>query len=178
MTAEWKRKIAIGLLVKRAMMETDVEMSFSYYLPEVAATESQLVDAEKSLGHTLDGRYKEFLRCANGWQGFWHISDLFGTSDLIGGPRLENVEHLLSLLDNGVLKSASLERHHLLPITATRIDRDLFVITRPTSPSPGLVIWFAGEEIERFRTFEGYFLAMIEYGRQDVKWLKDRQKKK
>ena len=52
-----------------------------------------------------------------------------------------------------------------MPISATEFDRDVFAITRPESPSPGIVVWFAGEEIERFATFDEYFLAMIEYNR-------------
>ncbi len=45
----------------------------------------------------------------------------------------------------------------------------LDAMTRPTSRSPGIVIWLAGEEIDRYPNFTEYFLAMIENNRLLVK---------
>lgn len=176
MITDWKQEIAIGWLVKQGMMEVDTKKIFPYYLPELAATDEQIIEAEKHLGYALDSRYREFLKCSNGWHGFWHSADLFGTGDLIAGPRHDNAEFILSFLDDDFLRSRELQRQHLLPISATSLDRDVLVITCPASPLPGQVVWFAGQEIERFNSFDDYFLAMIEYGRQDIKWLKERQK--
>lgn len=178
MIHDWKQEIAIAWLVKQAMMEADTDKLFPYHLPEVAANETQILETERQIGHVLDASYKAFLRHANGWNAFWQTSDLFGTDDLIGGKRKENSEFILSMLDEGVIQKCRVKRHDLLPISATPVDRDLFVITRPNSPSPGIVIWFAGQEIERFSTFDDYFLAMVEYGRQDIQWLKDRRQSK
>jgi hypothetical protein len=175
MIQDWKKEIAVGWLVKQAMMELDKHKVFPYHLPEVAASESQILEAERQIGHTLDASYKAFLRHANGWQSFWQTSDLFGTDDLIRGKRKDNGEFSLSMLDEGVIAKCKFKRQDLLPISVTPFDRDVFVITRPNSPSPGIVIWFAGEEVERFLTFDDYFLAMVEYGRQNIQWLKDHQ---
>jgi hypothetical protein len=177
MIGNWKEQIAVGWLVKQAMMETDIEKIFPYHLPKVAAGKAEIDEAERALGQPLDERYKEFLRNANGWPAFWHSADLFGTQDLIGGERKNAGEFLLSMLPDSVLSQNNLNRADLLPICATKLDKDIFVLGRPCSPSPGIVVWFAGEEVERFPTFDDFFLAMVEYAKQDVEWLKRRRAK-
>ena len=171
--------IAIGhaWLVRQEMMELDKLKIWPYHLPEVAATDEQIFKAEKHLAHPIDPRYKAFLKRANGWPAFYQAVDLFGTDDLIGGPRNENAEFILSFLDDGILNKSQIKREELLPIAATRLDRDLFVITRPISKSPGNVIWFAGEEIDRFPNFDEFFLAMVEYNRIAVKRFMEQEKK-
>jgi hypothetical protein len=37
------------------------------------------------------------------------------------------------------------------------------------SAVPGVVIWFAGYEIERFANFDEYFLAMMDYNRRELR---------
>lgn len=44
-------------------------------------------------------------------------------------------------------------------------------MTRRSNPSPGMVIWFAGSEIERFPSFREYFLAMVDYNQRVVQRL-------
>lgn len=174
MISDWKQEIAIAWLVKQAMSELDKEGIFPYHMPEVAAYEEEISRVERQLCYPLDDGFKGFLRCANGWRAFWHSADLFGTNDLLAGDRKNIGDFLLSMLPDAVISTAGFSRTDLLPICATNLDKDLFVIARPSSVLPGTVIWFAGEEIERFATFDDYFLAMVEYGRQDVNWLKQR----
>jgi hypothetical protein len=38
---------------------------------------------------------------------------------------------------------------------------------------PGVVIWFAGEEIDRFFDFDEFFLAMVEYNRRELEDMKE-----
>ena len=163
--------IAIGQawLVKQEMMELDKRKIWPYHLPEIAATESQILIAERHLHHPLDQRYKAFLKCANGWKAFYQTVDLFGTEDLISGPQKECGEFHLSYLNEEVIKKSGFCRGDLLPIAGTKLDRDLFAITRPHSSKPGVVVWFAGEEIDRFPNFDEYFLAMLEYNRKELK---------
>jgi hypothetical protein len=101
-------KIAIGhaWTIRQAMMELDKKRIWPYHLPETVATDEQIFKAEQHLGHLIDPRYKAFLKCANGWLAFYQTVDLFGTQDLISGPRKENGEFILSFLDDGVLKKA------------------------------------------------------------------------
>jgi SMI1 / KNR4 family (SUKH-1) len=167
-------KIAIGhaWLVRQEMMALDKRKMWPYHLPQVAATDEQIFKAEQHLGIAIDSRYKAFLKCANGWPAFYQAVDLFGTDDLIGGTRHENAEFVLSYLEDGVLNKSDVRREDLLPIAATKLDRDLFTIIRPTSKLSGSVIWFAGEEIDRFPNFDDFFLAMVEYNRIAVKRFK------
>jgi hypothetical protein len=162
--------IAIGRawLVKQEIMKLDKRRIWPYHLPEIAATDVQISQAEQRLAHVLDERYKALLKCANGWPAFYQAVDLFGTEDLISGPRHECGEFLLGYLEESVLNKCGFARAELLPIAATKSDRDLFVITRPHSSAPGIVIWFAGEEIDRFQTFDEYFLSMMEYNKKEL----------
>jgi hypothetical protein len=165
---DFSTAIAQACVVKQQTMELDKRKIWPYHLPQPAVTDEQILRAEQYLGHPIDARHKVFLKCANGWPAFYQTVDLFGTTDLIGGPRNECGEFLLSCLDQSVLKRSGLARCELLPLAATKSDRDLFVITRPNSSSPGMVIWFAGEEIDRFVNFDEYFLAMCEYNSNEL----------
>lgn len=79
---------------------------------------------------------------------------------------------ILDAIEDSVLESSGFLRDQLLPIAATSTDKDLFVITKPASPNPGIVIWFAGDEIDRFESFTEFFLAMIDYNREELKYFK------
>jgi len=170
-------KIAIGLawMVKQEVMEADKKKLWEYQLPEVAATEPEILDVEQCLGHPLDPRYKAFLLCASGWKTFYQTLDLFGVHDLSRGKRKELGDHMLSYVEDIVLKNSGVNRADLLPIAATPYDRDIFVIVRPNSLLAGYVIWFAGEEIDRFPTFDDYFLSMVEYNRLEAESLKNQK---
>lgn len=168
-------RIAIGAAwqIKQEMMEWDLKHIWPYHLPELAATNDQIRLVESQLGYPIDTRYKAFLLCANGWPGFYQTVDLFGTKDLVEGDRKENSEVMLSLIADETLTKSGVNRSEILPIAATELDRDLFVITTPHCSSPGTVLWFAGEEIDRFSSFDDFFLAMMEYNRRELKKLRD-----
>jgi hypothetical protein len=175
MIQDWKQEIAVAWLVKQAIMEADKNKIWTYHLPNVAATEDQIQTAEKQLGYQLDERYRCFLKFANGWEGFVQTIDLFGTQDLILGPKKENAEFTFSYLEDAVLKKSGVKRAELLIIGATQRHSDLFAITLSHSNEPGTVIWFAGEEIQRFTNFDEFFLAMVDYNRLDLKAIKDKK---
>jgi hypothetical protein len=115
--------------------------------------------------------YRTFLLHANGWPAFYQTVDLLGADDLTGGKRFEHAAEMLGYVEEGVLADAGLRRNDLLPIAASPVDLDLFVITRPSSARPGVVIWLAGTEVDLFPSFSEYFLAMIDYNRLEVQEL-------
>lgn len=168
MIEDFKAAIGAAWLIKQKCMELDKAKIWPYHLPEVGASEDELAGVECRLGHRIDPRYREFLKCANGWPAFYQAVDLFGTRDLIEGPRKENAEFVMSFLDDHVLHSSGFVRGDLLPIAATTTDRDIFLIGRPHARSSGTVVWYAGEEIDRFENFDEFFLAMIEYNKQEL----------
>lgn len=173
MIQDFRVAIAQAWQVKQEMMGLDERKIWPYHLPELAATDQDISAVEACLGHRLDPRYRAFLLCANGWKAIYQTVDLFGTPDLVGGSRKQCAEMNLGLLPQGVLRGSGTSRSQLLPIAVTQHDRDLFAITRPQAAMPGVVIWFAGEEIDRFPTFDDFFLAMIEYNRVAVRRFRD-----
>lgn len=154
--------------VKQALAEVDVTNLWPHHLPSVAATDEQIRAAEQHLGFALDARYTTFLRYANGWRGFIQTVDLFGTDDLSGSELMAYARSLLGFVEPEVLALSKLRRDDLLPIAATRHDKDLFVLVKPPAHDSGTVVWFAGTEIQRFDGFEEYFLSMVDYNRSQV----------
>lgn len=165
---DWKKEIAVMVYVKQALADVDKAQLWPHHFPSVAASDEQIAEAERHLGFPLDEHYAEFLRHANGWRGFYQAVDLFGTRDLLDSDLMKYARSLLDSIDPEVLKQSHVARTALLPIAATRVDRDLFVLDMPASEMPGRVIWFAGTEIQRFDNFDEYFLAMVDYNRRRV----------
>jgi len=173
---KWEKEISTMVFVKQALRELDVEKKWSYHFPEVAATEEEILSIERKFGYRLDESYRSFLKFANGWKGFYQEATLFGTKELIGSPIFNYANTMIRVIDDDVLKASGVSKEELLPIAATISDKDLFVITGHNSCIPGMVIWFAGEEIERFSNFNEYFLAMLDYNRAEVEDLRRENK--
>lgn len=173
MNEEWRDRIVAMIYVKQEIMKLDVEQIWPHHLPEMAASEEALKKTEENLGFKINQDYREFLKMANGWKGFLQTVHLFGTQDLLGSQIMQYAQSLLGYVEDDVIKSTGFLREELLPIAATKYDKDLFVMTLPNSQKPGTIIWLAGEEIDRYANFTEYFLAMIEYNRLLVKDMKD-----
>lgn len=107
-----------------------------------------------------------------GWPAFYQTVDLFGSEDLLGGSRFRQGVEKLNYVEEAVLTRAGLRRQELLPIAASSVDLDLFVMTKRSASRPGTVVWLAGSEIDRFAGFDEYFLAMVDYNRMEVQHLR------
>jgi hypothetical protein len=170
----WEDRIAVTFIVKQELRRVDLQGLWPFYYPEVAATEEQLAAAEGCLGHAIDEGYRGFLARADGWKGFIRALDLFGTEDLMGSALMGHAMGQLEVIDGeGPLEQEiGFTLGELLPIAANFEDRELHVITRPTSRKPGVVIWFDGQEIERYPSFLEYYLAMADYDRYGIEYFK------
>jgi hypothetical protein len=168
----WKERIVELVIIKQTINELDTEGLWEYRLPRVAATPAQLEAVEAALGEPLDPGYRDFLEHAGGWPAFWQTVDLFGPEDLLGGERFRHATEMLTYVEVDVLTAGGLSRTDLLPIAASPVDLDLFLMMRRSSPSPGVVVWVAGSEVDRFPTFEDFFLAMVDYNRLELEHLK------
>lgn len=62
----------------------------------------------------------------------------------------------------------------VLPIAASGRQHDIFLLGLPWSASPGVVVWFAGNVIERFPDFDEFYLAMLDYNRRLIAKLEGR----
>lgn len=170
----WQDEIAVLHSVRNEIQRLDKSGIWQYYPPELAATEEQVASAELHLGHPLDQGYRDFLQCANGWKCFTQSINLFGTEDLMGSDLMTCALEMLEVIDDAfpLSKSSGFSKEELMPIATTFEDKDLHVITKPAAHQPGVVIWFAGQEIERYPNFKTYFLSMVDYNRSEADPLK------
>jgi hypothetical protein len=169
---DWKQRIVELVLVKQKLAELDTKGLWQYRLPAVAASGERLEAVEAHLGEALDPAFREFLLHADGWPAFYQTVDLFGSEDLLGGSRSRQGVEKLNYVEEAVLTRAGLRRQELLPIAASPVDLDLFVMTKRSASRPGIVVWLAGSEIDRFAGFDEYFLAMVDYNRLEVQHLR------
>jgi hypothetical protein len=155
--------------IKQAISGADTAGLWDFHLPKVAATPEDLAHVEDALAFRLDPQYREFLGYANGWPSFFQSVDLFGTEDLIGGSRMDTARAMWDAIEPVVIERARfLPASRLIPIAASMIDLDLFVMEIVDAQQVPPVVWLAGGEIERFETFEAYVLAMIDYNAREL----------
>jgi hypothetical protein len=169
--ATWPERIVQLVLIKQAIAEVDTDHLWPHHLPGVKATEQQLTAVESAIGEALDPKYRVFLSFAGGWPGFLQEIDLFGPDDLLRGPRHDRARELFANLEPSVFEASGVDKDALLPIAASRHDLDLFVVARSKPRAPGVVIWFAPSEVDRFPDFEEFFLAMLDYNRKELESL-------
>lgn len=167
----WQEEILKLVMIKQVLGELDTHRVWPHHLPSVAASTKSIANAESRLGHALDTQYSDFLRHADGWMGFYQTVDLFGTADLMDSPKMRHAYSLFSVMGEA-LNASGFRSNELLPIGVTTLDRDLFAMPRPSNAHAGSVIWFSGQEVDRFPSFEYFFLAMMDYNREEVAYFK------
>ena len=155
----WHVEIVQLYNLKQRLDAADNEKLYTLTLPSVAASEQALSVVEARLGFCLDGEYKSFLQHADGWQHFFHKVHLFGTRELSGYGLYTRANKLLQSLHDPVL---SAPKSSLMPIAVSENDIDLFVLDRSSETQSQPVIWFAGGEIERFSSFNDFWVGMRE----------------
>lgn len=165
-------EIVRGVLIQQRIQELDGDRLWERHLPAVAAGEDEIAGAERRLGFALDSQYRQFLRFANGWRRFYQAVDLFGTPNLLGGSPMDAAVAMLGAVERDDFEAAvGMSPSEVLPIAASTVQPDVFLLAQPWSPAPGAVIWYAGELIEQFPSFEEYFLAMLDYNREEIRYL-------
>jgi hypothetical protein len=167
---DWKKEIVVAHLVKQKIAEVDVDALWEHHYPRVAASEEVIADAECKLKCALNAEHKSFLAHANGWDCFYQAVDLFGTEDLVAGPKLNRAMELLESLED-TRPLCGLDASQMKPIAVSRDDIDLFTVALPGSTKPGFVFWFAGSLIDEFPSFSEWFLAMVDYNRLEYQRL-------
>mgnify|MGYP000968954318 CR=1 FL=1 len=164
----WPDEIVKALVVRQRLDELDSVPVWSYPLPHVAVDEEGLQVTERSLGMPLDPQYRGFLRHADGWPKFYQDVDLFGTRELLSGPEHDSAKETLDVLDGaGSLARVGLTKDSLLPIAASALQTDLFVMA-DRGGEHAHVLWLAGDLVEEFPSFSEYFLAMLDYERRQI----------
>lgn len=167
---DWKREIAIAHLVKNKIAEADVGGLWENTLPNVAATPDQVQALERQLGYAIHPQHREFLLHADGWRAFMHNIDVFGTDDFVGGPRAAAAIELIESLED-LEPLCGFGERDLLPIAVNMTGIDVMLMTRPHTATPGKVFWLAGGVVDTFPDFQEWFLAMVDYNRNEYQRL-------
>jgi hypothetical protein len=168
----WKEQIVIGVLIQQRIEELDQGHLWTRYLPEAAATETELASAERTIGTELDGRYRAFLLHANGWRSFYQTVDLFGTPQLVGAsPGATAAAQLRAIERDAFAAAAGADVSDWLAIGGSAVQRDMFLLGATGSPKAGSVLWHSGTVIEAFDDFDDFYRAMLDYNRREVTYL-------
>jgi hypothetical protein len=166
---DWPSEIVKGVIIQQRLAELDAAGLWHYHLPEVAASEDEIAATEQNLGYRLDAQYRQFLRYANGWRSFVQDIDVMGTRNLLGDGVMRSAREQLAAIEPDLfLNDVGMEMRDVLPIAASDEQTDMFPIGQPWSKEPGVVVWFAGYTIERFRIFNELYLSMLDYNRWQI----------
>lgn len=167
---DWQRELVIAHLVKQKIAEVDVKGLWENTLPGVAVPEEQIRALEARIASALDPQYRKFLLHANGWRAFMQGIDVFSLEDFRGGTRAERAVELVESLEP-LAELCGLGKHQLLPIAVSADDIDVMLMAKPDTECAGKIFWFAGGLIEAFIGFDEWFLAMVDYNRQEYQRL-------
>jgi SMI1 / KNR4 family (SUKH-1) len=158
---DWKTEISRVVYWKQVAADHDKSNALPWHLPRIGASDDEISNAEQVTGFVFPEQYKNFLRYANGWKGFFLSTDLYGTEEILENRHniaLERTE-LRSYLSNQDLKPSD-----VMVVGSSDYDLDIFFLFSSTSTTlPGGVIWFANEEIDRYESFGDFFSAMVNY---------------
>lgn len=167
MSVDYFKWIQKMVSVRDEIRALDVEELYHYFPPNKGCSPEELRRVEEHFGITIDKQYAEFLRCADGWREFFTSISLLGTKELIASPDMEMAKELLKIVYplNPQLEFAEEE---LLPIAVDESGRCFFVITPPVHGENGTVIWFVGQEVERYDSFDHFLEAILQYNIDDL----------
>src|ERR1044072_5904583 len=132
-----------------------------WHLPALAATDSEIAEAEKAANFDFPAEFRALLSVINGWRGFYMGVDLFGTDDL-HSRRSREVKQRDEIAD--CLQGAGFRDEETLVIGASDEEIDTFILISDSNASlAGGVLWWAGSEIDRFPGCAAFFEAMVNY---------------
>jgi hypothetical protein len=161
----WKSEIVRLAMVKQSIAAADQAKALPWALPNVAAEEADLAQAEKAISQPLAGEYRDFLGYANGWTGFCVLTDLFGTKEL-ASERAQAARVRPDLLT--YCQENKLDASACVVIGDSPNDLNMFVMFQE---QPESVVWLCGEEVDKYNSFSDFFLAMISYNEQVLRRL-------
>lgn len=170
----WKAEIARIAYWKQVAAENDRDKALPWHLPRVGASRELISRAERALGIQFPGDYVEFLAHANGWAAFHVLTDLFSIDELVSRKRQSLSGELTGFLrTHGVVDGA------FAVIGGSDADLDVFVLFSEASAFlPCGVLWFAADEVERYKSFSDFFSAMANYNAVIAQQLLDESRKR
>jgi hypothetical protein len=156
---DWFTEVDEMSQAKRLVQDVDSEGLWRYELARPPADPGSLRAVTERSGHPLDSEYESFLRHADGWPAVFQNVDLFGTPELLGAE-FDAALELVSYLEPEVLEEAAVDPAALYPVAMSAKSIDVYVMPRVSGESSAPVIWFAGDEVERYESFGAFFRAV------------------
>ncbi|MFJ6822975.1 hypothetical protein ACIQRJ_21535 [Streptomyces niveus] len=159
--SDWSALFAEMETAKRRLAASDREGLWRHQSRQSPAESERIADISTVTHCPVDPEYADFLLHADGWPAILQDIDLFGTEDFGGAAYIE-AEGLVRVIEDEVEIERGDDFSRLIPIGASRTDIDILVmpcarVANRLAP----VIWLAGGEIERYRTFSDFFRGMI-----------------
>lgn len=159
--SDWSALFAEMEKAKRRLVASDREGLWRHASRKPPATPERIAEITAVTGCPVDPEYAEFLLHADGWPAVLQDIDLFGTADFGSAAYAEAQELVRVTEDEGIVERES-GSARLIPMGASRTDIDILVMPGATEiMRPAPVIWLAGGEIERYRTFSEFFRGVI-----------------
>lgn len=158
---DWSALFAEMETAKRRLAVSDRDGLWRHEAPRPPAAPERIAEITTVTHCSLDPEYADFLLHADGWPAILQDIDLFGTADF-GTAVYAEAEELVRVIEDEVEIERGTNASRLIPIGASRADIDILVMSRSEEPNRlAPVIWLAGGEIERYRTFSDFFRGMI-----------------
>ncbi|WP_244177093.1 SMI1/KNR4 family protein [Streptomyces albus] len=159
--ADWAALFAEMDAVKRRLAFNDRDGLWRHEIRRTPAAAEKIAKITTVTRCPVDPEYAEFLLHADGWPAILQDIDLFGTPDF-GTAAYTEAEELVRVIEDEVEIERGDHLSRLIPIGASRTDIDILVMPCLRDPNRlAPVIWIAGGEIERYRTFSEFFRGMI-----------------
>ncbi|MFI8528252.1 SMI1/KNR4 family protein [Promicromonospora sukumoe] len=156
----WQNLVSRFAEQNTRIAQADVNSIWEYAGPEPGASESELLEAENSLGFEIPSEYREFLAVSNGWRGFYQDVSLLGVDLIVSSEELTRAWELVDSAGEGSGGLLQISRKAFLPVAVSKSDIDVFLIDTGERSD---VRWIAGQEIERFNSFADFFAGMLAY---------------
>lgn len=161
MTTDWKAEISRVAYWKQLAAERAPRKIFPWHYPRVRATREDILRAEACAAVRFSKDYIDFLLHSNGWKCFFCNTDLFGTPEFLSGRASREIEQPEL---RAFIQSVGFRMSDVTLIGSSDLELDRFLLVSATAPtSPGQVIWFASEEVDRYTCFSEFFGSMVNY---------------
>ncbi|MFE1560101.1 hypothetical protein ACFW6V_34555 [Streptomyces sp. NPDC058734] len=160
----WRQIVERFAQLTRQIAAADVNEIWNYGPELPGATPSKIEECEASQPAPLNSDHKKMLAATDGWQGFYHDVDLFGTDDFVQNEKIEKAWQILEAASEGSGGLISADRRKHIPIAAASFDIDVFVLELES----GVVRWIAGQEIEVFPSIIAFFEGMLHYNEESL----------
>jgi hypothetical protein len=159
---DWKLAIVMNFWQRQQAEIWKSGHVFPMGAPKVRASNEAIAQAELATAFRFPEDYKDFLRHADGWPAFCENMDLFGTPDYLSGEANRLLERHAAAIQ--FMHGLGFGRDDYIAVGGARKGQNLFLLLSADNPrSPGEVIWYNDEQLDRCPSFSEFFSSMIAF---------------